>query len=269
LTLKADALERRLEDLGSVVVAYSGGIDSALLATVAHRVLGARMLAVTGESASYPAHHRALAVRVARHAGFAHEFIATEELARPDYRANPADRCYHCKHELYGRLTSLARRRGFAAVADGTNADDRADVRPGRRAAREFGVVSPLDEVELGKDEIRQLAKAAGLPTWDEPASACLSSRVPHGTPIDPADLARIDAAETVLRELGFRVCRVRHHGELARLELGLDEIARATASPLRESIVSRLRAVGYTHVTIDLGGYRPGGRPSIPLRPV
>lgn len=270
LARKASLLDRRLADLGSVVVAYSGGIDSALLATVAHRVLGPRMLAVTGESPSYPAHHRALATGIAAHVGFAHEFVATDELSRPGYRANPVDRCYHCKHELYGTLTALARARGFAAVADGTNADDRADVRPGRRAAREFGVVSPLDEVGLTKDEIRALARSAGLPTWDEPASACLSSRVPHGTPIDPADLARIDAAEGILRELGFRICRVRHHGDLARLEFGRDEIARAAASPLRETIAARLGELGYRHVALDLQGYRLGGRSEpIPLRPV
>lgn len=270
LAQKTATLERRLTRLGSVIVAYSGGIDSALLATVAHRVLGARMLAVTGESPSYPAHHRMLATTVAARVGFAHEFVATDELSRPGYRANPVDRCYHCKHELYGRLTALARERGFAGVADGTNADDRADVRPGRRAAREFGVVSPLDEADLTKAEIRALAREAGLPTWDEPASACLSSRVPHGTPIDPDDLARIDRAEAILRDLGFRICRVRHHGDLARLELGRDEIARAAVSPLRDAIAERLREVGYLHVTLDLRGYRLGGREApIPLRPV
>jgi pyridinium-3,5-biscarboxylic acid mononucleotide sulfurtransferase len=270
LAQKAEALDRRLVGLGSVVVAYSGGIDSALLAAVAHRALGPRVLAVTGESPSYPAHHRSLATLVAAHVGFAHEFMATDELSRPAYRANPVDRCYHCKRELYEKLTALASARGFAAVADGTNADDRADVRPGRVAARECQVVSPLDEAGFTKDEIRELARALGLPTWDEPASACLSSRVPHGTAIDPAVLARIDAAETVLRELGFRICRVRHHGELARLEFGRDEIDRATASPVRETIDRRLKKLGYAYVTVDLRGYRLGGRDHpILLRPV
>jgi uncharacterized protein len=255
---KGQALERTLSALGSVVVAYSGGVDSAYLACVAHRVLGNRAWAVTADSASYPQHHRSLAMRVAEAFGLQHEILRTDELAQPEYRANPANRCYFCKRELYTLLTRLAAQRG-AVVIDGNNADDRGDYRPGRQAAREFGVRSPLDEVNLAKDEIRELSRRAGLPTWDEPASACLSSRIPYHSEVTADKLRTIERAELALRRLGFRVCRVRHHDDLARVEIGRDELARALAPEVTEAIVREVKAAGYSHVTIDPQGYRTG----------
>jgi uncharacterized protein len=214
---------------------------------------------VTADSPSYPERHRALARRIAAEFGFNHLFIQTAEMARPEYVANPANRCYYCKQELYTHLAALARERGIAVVTDGSNADDRGDYRPGRQAAREFGVRSFLDEANLTKDEIRELSRRAGLPTWDEPASACLSSRIPYFSEVTDDKLRMIESAETVLRELGFRICRVRHHDTIARLELGQNEIARALEPGTAELIDSRLRALGYAHVTVDLRGYRLG----------
>lgn len=267
------AKERRLCDLlasfDSLVVAFSGGVDSAYLAWSATQVLGPSALCVTADSASYPDHHRQLALRIAREFALHHEIIRTAELERPEYRANPVNRCYYCKHELYTALSTLARERGFEVIADGSNADDRRDYRPGRIAAREFGVRSPLDEADLTKDEIRELSRRAGLPTWDEPASACLASRIPYHSEVTTEKLRMIEAAERALREMGFRVCRVRHHDTLARLELGGDEMARALEPALRDRIVSALRAVGYQHVTIDLQGYRMGSlNEGVRLRP-
>lgn len=270
LQRKAAALDARLAALGSVLVAYSGGVDSAFLAITAARVLGPGALSVTADSPSYPERHRQMALQTARRFSLRHEFIQTSEVERPEYRANPANRCYYCKHELYTHLTAIARERGIAAVADGSNADDRGDYRPGRQAAREFGVVSPLDEAGLTKDEIRALARAAGLATWDEPASACLSSRIPYHSEVTVEKLRTIEAAETVLRELGFRVFRVRHHDTIARLELARDEIQRALEPELSEIIDRRLRAIGYAHVTIDLRGYRLGSlNEALRLRPI
>jgi uncharacterized protein len=264
------ALFRILADLPSVIVAYSGGVDSAYLAYAATRVLGDNALCVTADSPSYPERHRQMAVRLAASFGFRHEFIRTAEMDRAEYRANHADRCYHCKTELYTRLTSIARERGIATVADGSNADDRGDYRPGRQAAREFGVVSPLDAAGLTKAQIRELSQKAGLPTWDEPASACLSSRIPYFSEVTGEKLRMIERAEAVLRDLGFRVCRVRHHDAIARLELGRDEIARALSPDVSETIDRELRAIGYAHVTVDLRGYRLGSlNEALRLRPV
>jgi pyridinium-3,5-biscarboxylic acid mononucleotide sulfurtransferase len=259
VSAKDAALDRALRDLPSLIVAYSGGVDSAYLAYAAHRALGSAALCVTADSPSYPERHRALAVRIAAQFGFNHEFIQTDEMARPEYRANPANRCYYCKHELYTRLHAVAHERGIPVIADGSNADDRGDYRPGRQAAREFGVRSPLDEVGLSKDEIRELSRAAGLPTWDEPASACLSSRIPYFSEVTDEKLRMIERAENVLRDLGFRICRVRHHDTIARLELGRDEIAHALEPGTAEVIDRELRAIGYAHVTVDLRGYRLG----------
>ena len=267
---KAAALEARLAALGSVVVAYSGGVDSALLAVTADRVLGDRSICITADSPSYPDRHRDLAIGTARAFNLRHEMVRTSEMDNPDYRANPSNRCYFCKHELYSRLTALARERGFAAVVDGSNADDRGDYRPGRQAAREFGVVSPLDEVDLSKDEVRALARDAGMATWDEPASACLSSRIPYHSEVTEQKLRTIEAAERVLRDLGFRVFRVRHHDTIARLELGRDEIARALEPEISTRIDHALRALGYAHVAVDLRGYRLGSLNDVlKLRPV
>jgi uncharacterized protein len=267
---KAAHLYRTLAELPALVVAYSGGVDSAFLAYAATRVLGRAALCVTADSASYPERHRQIAVRLAREFGFNHEFITTDEMARPEYRANHADRCYYCKQELYTHLSAIARARGIPAIADGANADDRGDYRPGRQAAREFGVRSPLDEAGLTKDEIRELARRAGLPTWDEPASACLSSRIPYFSEVTDEKLRMIERAESVLRGMGFRICRVRHHDAIARLELGRDEIARALEPETAETIDRELRAIGYKHVTVDLRGYRQGSlNEALRLRPV
>ena len=270
LAAKAAALDARLTALGSVLVAYSGGVDSAFLGITAARVLGERSICVTADSPSYPDRHRDLAIGTARAFHLRHEMVPTSEVNNPAYRANPANRCYYCKHELYTQLTGLARARGFNAVADGSNADDRGDYRPGRQAAREFGVVSPLDEVGLTKAEIRELARLAGMSTWDEPASACLSSRIPYHSEVTEEKLRTIDAAERVLHDLGFRIYRVRHHDTIARLELGRDEIARAFEPDIAGAIDLRLRALGYEHVTVDLRGYRLGSlNDALKLRPV
>ncbi|MSO56380.1 MAG: ATP-dependent sacrificial sulfur transferase LarE [Acidobacteria bacterium] len=243
----------------SVIVAFSGGVDSAYLAWAATEVLGDNVLCVTAESPSYPAHHRALALTVAREFGLRHEIIFTGEIERAEYRANPENRCYFCKHELYTRLTGLAQERGFANVADGTNADDRGDYRPGRVAANEFGVRSPLDEAGLTKAQIRELSRLAGLPVWDEPASACLSSRIPYHNEVTPAKLRQIERGENALHALGFRVCRVRHYDRLARVELASDDLTRALEPGMHDAIVRELQAAGYESVTIDPKGYRTG----------
>jgi len=267
---KADALYKAIEELPSLIVAYSGGVDSAYLAWAATQVLGARTLCITADSASYPEHHRSLAVRIARDFGLNHEVIRTDEMSRPEYRANPANRCYYCKHELYTHLSAIARARGIPVIADGSNADDRGDYRPGRQAAREFGVRSPLDEAGLTKPEIRALSLAAGLPTWDEPASACLSSRIPYFSEVTDEKLRMIERAEAVLRGLGFRVCRVRHHDSIARLEIARDEMARALEPEIADRIDRELRAIGYEHVTLDLRGYRLGSlNDALRLRPL
>ena len=240
---KADALRARLAGYGSVIVAYSGGVDSAYLAYVASRTLGDRAVAVTAESPSYPERHRQLARQIARDFGLRHEVIHTRELDRPEYRANPVNRCYHCKHELYTHLSRIASERS-AVVVDGNNADDRGDYRPGRQAAREFGVRSPLDEVDLTKHEIRELSRALDLPTADAPADEKLRA---------------IERAEETLRRLGFRVFRVRHHDDVARIELSRAEMPRALDEEIASAIVRELKTIGYRFVSLDLQGYRTG----------
>jgi uncharacterized protein len=256
---KEARLRDGLAELGSVIVAFSGGTDSAYLAWAATSVLGERAQCITADSPSYPSRHRAIAERLARDFSLHHEFIVTSEMERPEYRANEPDRCYYCKQELFTRLNAIARARGVVAVLDGANADDRGDYRPGRKAARELGVRSPLDDADLTKAEIRELSRRAGLPTWDEPASACLSSRIPYHSEVTPEKLAMIERAEDALIALGFRVCRVRHHGEVARVELGPDEMARALEPATRDAIVRDLKAIGYRYITLDLQGYRMG----------
>jgi pyridinium-3,5-biscarboxylic acid mononucleotide sulfurtransferase len=255
---KERALCDTLSSLGSVVVAYSGGADSAYLAFIAHRTLGDRAVAITADSPSYPERHRQLAIQIARDFGLRHEIIQTSELERPEYRANPSNRCYYCKHELYTHLSRIAAGRG-AVIVDGNNADDRGDYRPGRQAAREFGVRSPLDEVDLSKEEIRELSRQAGLPTWNEPASACLSSRIPYHTEVTDEKLRTIERAEQALRALGFRVFRVRHHDDLARIEIARDEMPRALDPDMSAAIVRALKDAGYRYVSLDLQGYRTG----------
>ncbi len=255
---KERALCDTLSSLGSVVVAYSGGADSAYLAFIAHQTLGDRAVAITADSPSYPERHRQLAIQIARDFGLHHEIIQTNELERPEYRANPSNRCYYCKHELYTHLSRIAAGRD-AVIVDGNNADDRGDYRPGRQAAREFGVRSPLDEVDLSKDEIRELSRQAGLPTWNEPASACLSSRIPYHTEVTDEKLRTIERAEQALRALGFRVFRVRHHDDLARIEIARAEMSRALDPDVSAAIVRALKEAGYRYVSLDLQGYRTG----------
>jgi pyridinium-3,5-biscarboxylic acid mononucleotide sulfurtransferase len=270
LVSKRNKLYSLLADFPGLIVAYSGGVDSAYLAYAANHVLGKRALCITANSPSYPERHRTLALRIAADFGLQHEIITTNETSRPDYRANPANRCYFCKHELYTHLATIGRERGFPVIVDGSNADDRGDYRPGRQAAREFGVRSPLDEVGLTKDEIRELSREAGLPTWDEPASACLSSRIPYFSEVTEDKLRMIERAENVLRDLGFRVCRVRHHDTVARLEIGREEMARALEPEVADAIDRELRAIGYQHVTLDLRGYRLGSlNDALRLRPI
>jgi len=259
LQAKRDRLRDILTGMDSILVAYSGGVDSAFLACAATEARPEHVLCVTADSPSYPRRHRDLAVRVATEFHLQHEFIQTAEIDNPAYRANEANRCYHCKHELYTHLSAVARERGFAVVADGSNADDRGDYRPGRQAAREFGVRSPLDEADLTKDEIRALSREMGLSTADEPASACLSSRIPYASEVTEEKLRMIEQAEDVLRGLGFRVCRVRHHDTLARLEIDRSEMARALDPEVNATLVRELKAIGYKYVSLDLQGYRLG----------
>jgi len=270
LAEKGRRLHEILAGYESVLIAFSGGVDSAYLAIAAAQSLGERALAVTADSPSYPDTHRRLALSIANDFGFAHELINTAELERPEYRANPANRCYYCKDELYSRLSAIATERGIAVVVDGNNADDRGDYRPGRQAAREHGVRSPLDEADLTKDDIRALAREAGLDSWNEPASACLSSRIPYGHEVSNEVLRQIEQAEDAVRALGFRVFRVRHHETVARLEIARSEMARALDPDVNTKLVDALKKLGYQYVSLDLQGYRLGSlNEALRLRPV
>ena len=270
LVKKQQILHDSVASLGSTIVAFSGGVDSAYLAWVATNILGSQALCITADSPSYSNHYRKLSLRIANEFGLNHEIIKTDEIDRPEYRANPVNRCYYCKHELYSVLKTMARDRGIAGIVDGSNADDRSDYRPGRGAAREFDVRSPLDEADLTKVEIRELSRRVGLPTWNEPASACLSSRIPYHSEVTNEKLRMVEQAEATLHELGFRVCRVRHYGELARVEIGLDEMSRVSHQEMQQSIEQGLLDVGYQQVIIDSKGYRMGSlNKGINLRPI
>lgn len=256
---KEQRLIEGLAGRGSVIVAYSGGVDSAYLAWAAQRALGAAALAVTAVSPSYPRSHREMAEQVARELGLEHRFIASHEIDDPRYAANPANRCYFCKSELFGLLEKLRDDLGYAAVAYGVNVDDTGDFRPGHDAAREHRVLSPLLDAGLTKLEIRERSRRAGLPTADLPASACLSSRIPYGMEVTPAKLEQIDRAEDALRALGYRQVRVRHHGELARVELAPDELERALDAAEARRISRAVHEAGFRWASLDLDGYRTG----------
>jgi len=259
LQRKELALEERLRTAGSVLVAFSGGVDSSYLALAAHRALGAKALAVTAVSPSYPASHREVAEDVVRRFGLAHRFVDTREMESAAYRANRPDRCYHCKSELFEVLGRVRDELGFEAVAYGVNTDDRGDFRPGHRAAEERSVLSPFLDVGLGKQEIRALSRAHGLPTADLPASACLASRLPYGTEVTPERLGQVEAGEERLRALGFRQVRLRHHGSLARVEIDPAELPRALDPAMAKRMVAALKPLGFRFVSLDLEGYRTG----------
>jgi len=248
-----------LRGLDSLLVAFSGGADSAYMAWAAHTSLGERALAVTALSASFSRYDREQAEAFVSAIRLRHEFIETSEFENPLYVANGADRCYHCKDELFERMATLASARDFHAIAYAINADDMHDFRPGHRAAHEHRVLSPLLDAGLHKQEIRALSRLAGLPTWDRPASACLSSRIPYGTAVTPELLEKIERAEAALRELGFRQFRVRAHGELARIELATEELSRGLEPSVSQETAARVKEAGFAFVTLDLEGYRQG----------
>lgn len=256
-----------LRRLDSILVAFSGGADSAFLAWSASHALGHRALAVTALSQSFSEHDRLEAERFARANGLRHEFIRTAEFENPFYIANNADRCYHCKDELFDKMELLARDRHFSAIGYGINADDTHEFRPGHRAAAEHRVLAPLLDAGLSKAEIRALSREAGLSTWDRPAAACLSSRVAYGTAVTPDLLSRIERGESFLRESGFRQFRLRAHGELARVEIALDELPCALNMEFAQRLATHLKSLGFTYVTLDLEGYRTGSLNSL-LKP-
>ncbi len=252
-----DKLKSVIRGLDSAVVAFSGGVDSTLVAKLCHDLLGDKVLAVTASSETYPAHELEAAKRLAREIGITHLIINTKELEIKGFSDNPPERCYFCKSELFEKLKAIAGREGYANVVDGANIDDVQDYRPGSKAAQELGVHSPLKEAGLTKEDIRRVSKGLGLSTWDKPSYACMSSRFPYGETITLENLARVSAAEDFLREMGFGQFRVRHHGTIARIELTPESLRLALER--RDAIVTRLKEIGYTYITLDLEGYRTG----------
>ena len=256
---KEELLRSLFRDLNSVIVAYSGGVDSSYVAYIANSVLRERAVCITGESASLPAYQRDEIDAVVKTFDFQHERIQTEELEHPEYRANNGNRCYFCKDELYGKLEKIAKSKGIATIVDGSTTDDLGDYRPGRQAASEHSVRSPLIEVGMSKADVRELSRRVNLPTWNKPASPCLSSRIAYGTTVTIERLKSIDRGEEILREFGFREFRVRHHDTLVRLEISQEELDRVLSKEMFEKLASRFRELGFKYVTLDLHGFRSG----------
>ena len=259
LQQKQERLFALLSEMGKVLVAYSGGADSAYLAWAAHRVLGSDALAVTADSASIPESHKRDAVTFVEQFGIPHRFIETREFDNEEYTRNDSNRCFHCKDELFNRMNELGMELGVSAIAYGVNKDDTHDFRPGHKAAQKHQVRAPLLEADLVKAEIRALSRIAGLPTWDRPAAACLSSRIPYGTEVTRENIKLVERGEEALAALGFRVFRVRYHGQLARIEIGRDELHRALTPVMAETLSNTFRDLGFQYVTLDLAGYRQG----------
>ncbi|HET6974338.1 MAG TPA: ATP-dependent sacrificial sulfur transferase LarE [Pyrinomonadaceae bacterium] len=268
LDTKEERLREIFRELDSVIVAYSGGVDSSYVAYVANAELGPRAVCITGQSASLPEYQRAEIDSVVQKFGFQHEVIQTEELENPGYRANNPDRCFFCKDELYTKLELLARTRGIDNIVDGSTVDDLGDYRPGRRAASQHAVRSPLIEAGLTKSEVRELSRRATLPTWDKPASPCLSSRIAYGTTVTIERLSKVDRGEEILREFGFREFRVRHHDQLVRIEIAPAEMDRVLRKELVDELARRFRQLGFKYVTLDLDGFRSGSMNEVLDRP-